>query len=506
MYFGSLGADATSTELAQILADDPALKAAYGAPDAVIFVSTTGSDANDGRSPGKAKATIAAALAAGKASYPNGFTVQLGYGTFSADTFPIVIDTTMPGVTIRGCGIGQTYDPTNNVYTPVHPTTVKVNTDVDAFQITGPATLSPTGGPVQYGVRLEDFAIVGAAGTAATGIKVTNTPRITLRRLAIDQHGLWGLSITSSYWIDIDTVIATRNGYAAATVASGGMQLAYPVNLLPIRNCIFNYNSGVGAYLASASAIGFYACDFSATISTSWSGSGSGVATGGVGPYSYLSCWFEANHGYGMRPKTAGASHTFIGCYFEGDGTTPYALGGVGTTDLFTIHGGRFGGHSSHWSFDAGSNPPPSIVWASVACQDTGGFLQGPGNNSSVNVLANGASASGHYGAPQLSAARYQTLSAAGAVSINASSGDLQVITLAANATSSTIASSSPGQVLTITWVQNATGGFTYAWPTNCKFAGGAAPADTTASKQTSVTFRYDGTNWQEISRAVAVG
>lgn len=98
-----------------------------------------------------------------------------------------------------------------------------------------------------------------------------------------------------------------------------------------------------------------------------------------------------------------------------------------------------------------------------------------------------------------------QTLAANGAVTIPSTAD--QNITLQANATSSTI-SGSPvgGQQLIITWIQDATGGRTYVWPTNCKFAGGAAPSDTTASKRTSVTFRYDSGNWYELDRAVAVG
>lgn len=102
-----------------------------------------------------------------------------------------------------------------------------------------------------------------------------------------------------------------------------------------------------------------------------------------------------------------------------------------------------------------------------------------------------------------------QTLAANGAVTFNSNTASQFQCTLQANATSSSI-SNPPGSnisgLLTISWTQDATGGRTYAWPTNCKFAGGSAPSDTTANKTTSVTFWYDGTNWNEISRAVAVG
>lgn len=97
------------------------------------------------------------------------------------------------------------------------------------------------------------------------------------------------------------------------------------------------------------------------------------------------------------------------------------------------------------------------------------------------------------------------SLAAAGAVAIDASLGDA-VVTLTANATSSSITNPTADQELRITWSQDATGGRTYAWPTNCRFAG-AAPGDTTPNARTTVTLRYDATVsvWHEMSRAVAV-
>lgn len=99
-----------------------------------------------------------------------------------------------------------------------------------------------------------------------------------------------------------------------------------------------------------------------------------------------------------------------------------------------------------------------------------------------------------------------QTLAANGAVTIDASTGNHQQIVLGANATSSTITNAVVGEKIDVVWIQDATGSRTYAWPANCKFAGGAAPtASVTATHRDSVTFRFDGTNWQETGRAVAV-
>jgi hypothetical protein len=98
-------------------------------------------------------------------------------------------------------------------------------------------------------------------------------------------------------------------------------------------------------------------------------------------------------------------------------------------------------------------------------------------------------------------------LSSNGSVSLDTSSGVFFEITLQANATSTAFSTPvSSGQEITVTFIQDAVGGHTYAWPVLAKFAGGSAPSDTTANRRTSVTFIYDGSNWYETARAVAVG
>ena len=106
-------------------------------------------------------------------------------------------------------------------------------------------------------------------------------------------------------------------------------------------------------------------------------------------------------------------------------------------------------------------------------------------------------------------------LASNGAVAVDASTGSYFLVTLAANATSTVISNGTTGQIITLKYLQDATGSRTYVWPTNCKFGTGVttgttvaagAPSDGTASKGSAVTFHFDGTNWNEISRAVAVG
>lgn len=96
--------------------------------------------------------------------------------------------------------------------------------------------------------------------------------------------------------------------------------------------------------------------------------------------------------------------------------------------------------------------------------------------------------------------------SASATPSLDAKTANIWNISLTANITSTTITNPKNGQRLTINFTQDATGGRTYVWPTNCKFAGAAAPtASTAAFRRDSVTFISDGTNWIESARAIGI-
>lgn len=100
-----------------------------------------------------------------------------------------------------------------------------------------------------------------------------------------------------------------------------------------------------------------------------------------------------------------------------------------------------------------------------------------------------------------------QVHSTAGAVTFD-SRYEKHVINLSANATASVISNASNiAQEMEISWVQDGTGGRTYAWPSGCRFASNSAPTDTTANTQTTVRFRYNTStgHWVELSRAVGV-
>lgn len=183
-----------------------------------------------------------------------------------------------------------------------------------------------------------------------------------------------------------------------------------------------------------------------------------------------------------------------------------YKSGGVGvlidgTAQYNTVTGNQFsrevGSITFNYAVQTGARSVSNVVIGNAARN----LVQGKSyNNSSTleNTYTNNSVAE--------RGMRVSTvLTVAGAIAFDASLADSSQVTLHANATSSTLINGHQGQQITISWLQDATGGWTYSWPTNCRFAG-AAPTDTTANRQTSVTFVKGGTLWMETGRAVQVG
>lgn len=97
------------------------------------------------------------------------------------------------------------------------------------------------------------------------------------------------------------------------------------------------------------------------------------------------------------------------------------------------------------------------------------------------------------------------SIAANSALVINAAQGNLFIYTLTANVTGATIVGGVLGQQITVEFVQGAGGSHTVSWPV-AKYAGGAAPTTSTvATYVDSVTYTYDGTNWQETARSIGV-
>lgn len=86
---------------------------------------------------------------------------------------------------------------------------------------------------------------------------------------------------------------------------------------------------------------------------------------------------------------------------------------------------------------------------------------------------------------------------------INRKNGDYQTATII-GATSPTLTSGvAIGDMLTLVITQDATGSRRITWPSNFKYAGNGLTLSTTPAAVDTVTMRWDGTNWREVSRSI---
>lgn len=121
--------------------------------------------------------------------------------------------------------------------------------------------------------------------------------------------------------------------------------------------------------------------------------------------------------------------------------------------------------------------------------------------NATTTAVASGIRSGG---APYLAVVSVNASASSGAPSLDTRTANVWNITLDQNVTACTATNLQAGQQLTIRFIQDATGGRTYVWPSSCRFAGNIAPIGIdSASHVESVTFLSDGTNLNEIGRAV---
>ena len=171
--------------------------------------------------------------------------------------------------------------------------------------------------------------------------------------------------------------------------------------------------------------------------------------------------------------------NTFTGC-----------TGGTGVMSL--------GGAVSDWKDPEGLDPLGTLLARDITFADNtyGGpvafAVSGGVGSDNVNVV---------HDLPPYSLTASST---PGSV-INAGLGNVFRFTLTGNwASAPGIFNYSNNQTIEINFIQDATGGRSYVWPTACKFAGGVTPvASTAANAVDCVRFRFDGTYWREISRAM---
>jgi hypothetical protein len=493
--------------VAGAVASRAAVAAVANPETAMVYVTADGSDSNTGASWTAAKATIQAAIGALPAK---GGVVEVGYGTFSG--FQIA---NLAGIHIRGRGIARSLsnqDASQN--TPAHPTLISSNVTISSSSANTAETTWC------YGVILEDLAISNTSTGSASGDGVTLTsPTVEFRRVSIEG--------------------CARHGIYAPHDANGNPVVWFAT----WEKCRFIRNAGSGYYGAIVNG-SFYDCDFDGNGSNNTAiaqldlgsvtgsgevllsgcviqrpdGSTSGAIMFGGTSLCCSCCHIESNNGcsngaYGEIHVGAGAAHIAGSSFVAAAGIAPYAISSTPSSYVNVIGCFFFG---NYWQYGA------IQAWNGIVGY-YGNAIRGAIVGNHMGTMSNNQLLSGYYtppwgaaassgtlvGGPRIETVNPQNISSSGALQIDASIGGVQAIFLNANVTSSSIINPTFGQILTIEWVQ-ATADKSYVWPTNCHFAGGAAPAHSvTLGYVDSVTFRchYDGSSftWREIARAAAI-
>jgi hypothetical protein len=167
----------------------------------------------------------------------------------------------------------------------------------------------------------------------------------------------------------------------------------------------------------------------------------------------------------------------------------PAGVGTVTSVTLAGVFGALFTGSIS------GTNPITTsgtfTVNIDMAQQAANTFLAGPSSGGTGPVTARTIVAA------DIAVKTAVTFSATPAFGAGLAALQTFTMTLTGNVTSSTITSPTPGQIITFVITQNATGGWTFAWPANSK---GASAIGSNANEVSVQSFVYDGTNWRATS------
>lgn len=121
-------------------------------------------------------------------------------------------------------------------------------------------------------------------------------------------------------------------------------------------------------------------------------------------------------------------------------------------------------------------------------------YAVGNGASSTRTVLSSDAALGSRFKVLRRSV---QTPTSSASITVDASAGEkVEPSVLAANATINAPTNPSLGQELTFTFIQDGTGGRTVAW--NAVFKQSWSDTGNTLNKRSTITFWYDGTNWNQ--------
>jgi hypothetical protein len=468
------------------------------ADTAAIYVTTDGSNSNDGLTWETAKLTIAAAIAA--LPTVGGLqvgTVQLGAGNFNVASggSPAINLTATQCITLQGLALTEAY---SGGTAPVYLTSITDTGTGDTIHQTGSASIT------QFSL-IRNIAFTTT--TAANGYVGTNVAGQQITACTFDGYSVFGITLNNQLGMPLFGVAATRCGNAGASTPAGGVYFKTTPNYgTQMDQCGAQSCIGFGVYCSGGINFNCIGSVFQGTVASAAARSGAGVFVGGIGngtgPYTFYSCWHEKNATYGFDSNQTAILTQFFGCNFAGDGVQ---IAGVNAAGQTLIDGCNFSNHTGESVNNANQQP---VAWRGCGTTDAVFINNGGGIFGTVGQLS--AQMAGTCFMQSNQSFWPQPLAVNGAVTFYPGLGQYQVITLTANATSSSVDTAifpaAIGQTMTICWIQGAGGAHTYAWPANCKFAAGTAPvASAIAGYEDNVTFHWNGTNWIETARSIGV-
>lgn len=364
-------------------------------------------------------------------------------------------------------------------------------------------------------MTLGTYAVLRSIKLRGPGTAVGTCKGITGASATLDQVSVinfaTGTHFTDAYYTVLNRCEWSRNGNAVQ------LTNCYNVNVVePLMYCGSTVDDSPGvAFVGAGRGLN--------VVGGSIEGYRVIASMGSAQAISFVGTYFETKVDANAFGIVAAAidkvSITAIGCMVYLNGHNRWIDTAGSTNTIVNAHGNHFvavsGSVQAPIAYNISHEQANSIGpdnWGevvkagSVYCAVASGSLPARGSIVTMPIgWANGPQV--YDGRRTLVGYTLQALNSNGAVTFD-SRYRVQLVNLAANATSSIVSNvSNIAQEMEISWVQDATGGHTYAWPTSCRFAGGVAPSDTTASTQTTVRFRYNTStgHWVEVSRAVAV-
>ncbi len=279
-------------------------------------------------------------------------------------------------------------------------------------------------------------------------------------------------------WLDSNNYKFIAYSYGGTNCATGALQ--WTVDQIP--GDAFLNGTISGATISNAGISGGTMTGTAITgvtiVGSTINGTSIGVSTPAAGSFTSLASALD-NVSFSATPVFPAGSYGYFAMTLTGNVTSSSITGGVnGQQITFDICQNGTGGYTFAW--------PASLLGAPTVNLNASGC-------TIVQAFYNGSNWITAYSSSANFAGIYNTLAFNATPTFSAGNYNYFSLTLTANVTSSTISGGVTGQIISINICQNATGGYTFAWPASVT----GPPAVTLQPNTcTAAPMVYNGTNW----------